>query len=49
MGAFAALLAHSLVDHAFFLIDLAYAFYLLAALAVWLDTSPAKSSTFQKS
>jgi O-antigen ligase len=37
IGAFAALLIHGLVDHTFFLIDLAYAFYLLAASAVWLD------------
>jgi O-antigen ligase len=37
IGAFAALLIHGLVDHTFFLIDLAYAFYLLAASALWLD------------
>jgi O-antigen ligase len=39
IGALVALLAHSLVDHSFFLIDLAYAFYLLIGLAVWLDGS----------
>jgi O-antigen ligase len=36
IGAFIALLFHGLVDHSFFLIDLAYVFYLLAALALWL-------------
>ncbi len=29
------LLAHSLVDHAFFLIDLSYSFFLLLGLALW--------------
>jgi O-antigen ligase len=37
IGALVALLIHGLVDHTFFLIDLAYAFYLLAALALWLN------------
>lgn len=37
IGALVALLIHGLVDHVFFLIDLAYAFYLLAALAKWLN------------
>ncbi len=34
-AAFTYLLAHSLVDHAFFLIDLAYSFFLLLGLTVW--------------
>jgi O-antigen ligase len=37
IGALVALVAHGLVDHTYFLIDLAYAFYLLVGLAVWLD------------
>jgi O-antigen ligase len=36
-GALAAILAHGLVDHSFFLIDLAYTFYLLLGTAVWLQ------------
>jgi O-antigen ligase len=36
-GALAAILAHGLVDHSFFLIDLAYTFYLLLGTAVWLE------------
>lgn len=35
IAAFIYLLAHSLVDHAFFLIDLAYSFFLLLGLTVW--------------
>ncbi|MFZ0546342.1 MAG: O-antigen ligase family protein [Candidatus Promineifilaceae bacterium] len=38
IGAFVALFAHGLVDHTFFLIDLAYVFYLLAGTAMWLNT-----------
>jgi O-antigen ligase len=34
-GSSAWLLAHGLVDHSFFLIDLAFTFYLLLALALW--------------
>ena len=37
-GALAAIVAHGLVDHSFFLIDLAYAFYLLLGTAVWLTS-----------
>ncbi len=36
-GSLAAILAHGLVDHSFFLIDLAYAFFLLLGTAVWLE------------
>lgn len=39
-GAVAWLLAHGLVDHSFFLIDLAYSFYFLTALALWLGDEP---------
>ncbi len=39
IGAFVAILAHGLVDHTFFLIDLAYVFYLLIGAVVWLDTT----------
>ena len=36
-GALTALLVHGLVDHSFFLVDLAFVFYLLLGTAVWLD------------
>ncbi len=36
-GALAAMLVHGLVDHSFFLVDLAFAFYLMLGIAVWLD------------
>ena len=39
-GALAAMLVHGLVDHSFFLVDLAFAFYLLLGTAVWLDNLP---------
>lgn len=39
LGALAHTLAHGLVDHSFFLVDLAYAFYLLAALSQWLKNN----------
>jgi O-antigen ligase len=35
-GALADMLGHGFVDHAFFLVDLAFAFYLMLAAAVWL-------------
>lgn len=35
-AAFADMLAHGLVDHSFFLVDLAFAFYLMLGIAVWL-------------
>ena len=37
LGALAATLAHGLVDHSFFLVDLAFVFYLLLGTAVWLE------------
>ena len=39
-GSLAAMLAHGLVDHSFFLVDLAFGFYLLLGTAVWLDNLP---------
>ena len=39
-GALAAMLAHGLVDHSFFLVDLAFVFYLMLGTAVWLDNLP---------
>jgi hypothetical protein len=38
-GSLAAMLAHGLVDHSFFLVDLAFVFYLILGTAVWLATS----------
>jgi O-antigen ligase len=35
-GSCAQMLAHGLVDHSFFLVDLAFAFFLLLGLSVWL-------------
>lgn len=35
-AAFVDMLAHGLVDHSFFLVDLAFAFYLFLGLSVWL-------------
>src|SRR5690606_23230465 len=35
-GALAAMLTHGLVDHSFFLVDLAFVFYLVLGTAVWL-------------
>jgi O-antigen ligase len=39
-GALAAMLIHGLVDHSFFLVDLALSFYLMIGIAVWLDNLP---------
>jgi hypothetical protein len=36
-GALATMLVHGLVDHSFFLVDLAFSFYLMLGTAVWLD------------
>jgi O-antigen ligase len=36
-GSLAAMLTHGLVDHSFFLIDLAFVFYLILGVAVWLN------------
>ena len=37
LGALAYMLAHGIVDHSFFLVDLAYAFFLLLAIAIWME------------
>lgn len=37
IGTLAAILAHGLVDHSFFLVDLAFVFYLVLGTAVWLN------------
>ena len=39
-GSLAAMLVHGLVDHSFFLVDLAFSFYLMLGTAVWLDNLP---------
>jgi O-antigen ligase len=39
-GALAAMLVHGVVDHSFFLVDLAFSFYLMLGTAVWLDNLP---------
>ena len=36
-GALAAMLVHGLVDHSFFLVDLAFTFYLMMGMVIWLD------------
>lgn len=36
VGALAQMVAHGLVDHSFFLVDLAFAFFFMLALATWL-------------
>lgn len=40
-ASFAAMLAHGLVDHSFFLVDLSLIFYLLLGLAIWLERKKA--------
>ncbi len=45
-GALANILVHGLVDHSFFLVDLAYAFFLLLALAVYLKRNFATNKGF---
>ncbi len=37
LGALVYMLAHGMVDHSFFLVDLAYAFFLLLAIAIWME------------
>lgn len=36
-GALAQMLTHGLVDHSFFLVDLAFTFFLMLALSIWLE------------
>lgn len=43
-AAFGQMVAHGLVDHSFFLVDLAFVFYLLLGTAVWLEQSGSKDS-----
>jgi hypothetical protein len=45
IGALIWFLAHGIVDHTFFLIDLAYVFYLLLGMAVWLDMNRVDSKS----
>lgn len=44
-GALAAMLAHGLVDHSFFLIDLAFTFFLLLGICVWMAERPFEDSS----
>ncbi len=48
-GGLAAMVAHGLVDHSFFLVDLAFAFYLILGVGVWLDlqTLPNQNPLFR--
>ncbi|HET6446370.1 MAG TPA: O-antigen ligase family protein, partial [candidate division Zixibacteria bacterium] len=39
LGSLVYMLFHGLVDHSFFLVDLAYCFYLLLGLVVWLESN----------
>ncbi len=39
-GALTVMLVHGLVDHSFFLVDLAFGFYMMIGTAVWLDNLP---------
>ena len=40
-GSLAAMLAHGLVDHSFFLVDLAFVFFLILGVSVWMErTAP---------
>ncbi|HRN67613.1 MAG TPA: O-antigen ligase family protein [Promineifilum sp.] len=39
-GSLAAMLAHGLVDHSFFLIDLSFVFFLILGVAVWIQNKP---------
>jgi O-antigen ligase len=48
LGSLVYMIFHGLVDHSFFLVDLAFAFYLLLGLAIWLElnqTNTLKSAT----
>jgi hypothetical protein len=39
------MIAHGLVDHSFFLVDLAFAFFLMLSLAAWLDQQGTVTAT----
>ncbi|MFN2188560.1 MAG: O-antigen ligase family protein, partial [Candidatus Promineifilaceae bacterium] len=43
LGFLTYMIMHGLVDHSFFLVDLAYAFFLMLGVAVWLEGRPANS------
>lgn len=45
IGAFVYSFAHGLVDHSFFLVDLAFTFFLMLGLAIWLDENQVTSNT----
>ena len=45
IGAFVYSFAHGLVDHSFFLVDLAFTFFLMFGLAIWLDENQVTSNT----
>lgn len=42
LGAIVYTLAHGLVDHSFFLVDLAFTFFLMLGLAIWMDENQSK-------
>lgn len=46
-GALAAMLAHGLVDHSFFLIDLAFTFFLILGGCLWIGERPFQDSSDQ--
>jgi hypothetical protein len=43
-GAIAYTLAHGLVDHSFFLVDLAFSFFLIFGLVIWIDENQSKQA-----
>ncbi len=43
-GSLVYMIFHGLVDHSFFLVDLAYTFYLLLGLTIWLDRNQTNTS-----
>jgi O-antigen ligase len=45
IGALVYSLAHGLVDHSFFLVDLAFSFFLMFGLAIWLDENQVADNT----
>ena len=48
-GSLAVMLLHGQVDHSFFLVDLAFSFYLLIGTAVWLDILPTAPKIIRQS
>jgi O-antigen ligase len=45
VGAIVYTLAHGLVDHSFFLVDLAFTFFLMFGLAIWIDENQTVENT----